>query len=113
MDEGKNCPACGKDIGMSAIYLASWPTKIKCPHCRAVLAYDIPGRQTFLIVAFPMCALLYTFSLTVQKVLSQEYALLAIGLLFTSWIALSFLFEFSIASYWRKHKKLRLVKKPQ
>ena len=39
MNDGKHCPACGKDIGLWAVLLAAWPSRVRCPHCRARLSY--------------------------------------------------------------------------
>ncbi|MBW8883351.1 MAG: hypothetical protein JF612_00950 [Planctomycetia bacterium] len=38
-NDGKHCPVCGKDVGMASMITALWPTRIKCPHCKARLAY--------------------------------------------------------------------------
>ena len=39
MNDGKHCPACGKDVGMASVMTALWPTRVKCPHCKTRLAY--------------------------------------------------------------------------
>src|SRR5262245_66234546 len=39
MNDGKHCPACGKDVGMASVMTALWPTRVKCPHCKMRLAY--------------------------------------------------------------------------
>ena len=39
MSDGKHCPACGKDVGMASVMTALWPSRVKCPHCKARLAY--------------------------------------------------------------------------
>jgi uncharacterized protein (DUF983 family) len=37
---GKDCPHCGKDIGVWAIFAAGSPSRIRCPSCHARLKYD-------------------------------------------------------------------------
>jgi len=39
MNDGKHCPACGKDVGMASVMTALWPSRVKCPHCKARLTY--------------------------------------------------------------------------
>lgn len=41
MSNGRNCPVCAEDIGLWPIVYSSAPRKIKCPHCKSILAYDI------------------------------------------------------------------------
>ena len=36
---GSTCPDCSKDIGFMAVYKASLPSRIKCPHCGARVSY--------------------------------------------------------------------------
>lgn len=36
---GSTCPDCDKDIGFMAVYKASLPSRIKCPHCGARVNY--------------------------------------------------------------------------
>jgi hypothetical protein len=39
MSPGKNCPSCGRDIGVLPIFSAGLPNRIWCPHCKARLRY--------------------------------------------------------------------------
>ncbi|MFI5455928.1 MAG: hypothetical protein ACHRXM_10805 [Isosphaerales bacterium] len=39
MNDGKHCPACGKDIGIWPIFSAGLPNRIWCPHRKARLCY--------------------------------------------------------------------------
>ncbi len=39
MSDGKHCPQCNEDIGLWPIVSAGLPTRIRCPWCRASLAY--------------------------------------------------------------------------
>jgi DNA-directed RNA polymerase subunit RPC12/RpoP len=61
MNDGKHCPACGKDIGLWSVLLAQTPTQVRCPHCRAKLKYERGTQIIFVIVvlAFPLLLLAY------------------------------------------------------
>lgn len=48
--EGKNCPCCGKDIGVWVIVKAPWPGKMKCKHCGSAFTYEKKGGQWFLLL---------------------------------------------------------------
>ena len=43
MPDGKHCPACGVDIGVWPIYSAGLPNRIRCPRCKARVAYRETG----------------------------------------------------------------------
>jgi hypothetical protein len=47
MAAGNECPECGENVGMRAIFLSSLPTRILCPHCKRYLRY---GDTSLLIV---------------------------------------------------------------
>ena len=34
MPTGNDCPVCGENIGMRAVFRAPVPNRIYCPHCR-------------------------------------------------------------------------------
>jgi hypothetical protein len=51
MDDGKHCPACGKDIGVWPIFSAGLPNRIWCPHCSARLRYRVTTGLLLVIVA--------------------------------------------------------------
>jgi hypothetical protein len=39
MPTGNDCPVCGENIGMWAVFRAPLPNRIYCPHCRERLRY--------------------------------------------------------------------------
>src|SRR5438552_766900 len=39
MPTGNDCPACGENIGMWAVFKAPLPNRIYCPHCGERLRY--------------------------------------------------------------------------
>ena len=49
MASGNDCPECGKNIGIMAVFKAPLPNRIWCPTCRARLEYG--GTGLLLIVA--------------------------------------------------------------
>ena len=48
MPTGNDCPACGENIGIGAVFKAPVPNRIYCPHCGERLRY---GETWGLIVA--------------------------------------------------------------
>lgn len=67
MSDGKHCPICGKDIGLWVVLLAAWPTRVRCPHCKARLSYGgsvllATGLVAFLAVLFYVVSLKYRLS---------------------------------------------------
>ena len=48
MPTGNDCPVCGENIGMLAVFRAPVPNRIYCPHCRERLRY---GDTNLMIVA--------------------------------------------------------------
>jgi hypothetical protein len=39
MPTGNDCPACGENIGLAAVFKAPVPNRIYCPHCGERLRY--------------------------------------------------------------------------
>ncbi len=52
MPTGNDCPACGENIGIWAVFRAPFPNRIFCPHCRERLRYG----HTDLLIAGAVCA---------------------------------------------------------
>jgi uncharacterized protein (DUF983 family) len=46
MPHGNDCPACGEDIGVWAVFKAPLPNRIYCPHCGERLRYGGTGPLT-------------------------------------------------------------------
>ncbi|RPI77112.1 MAG: hypothetical protein EHM45_10385 [Desulfobacteraceae bacterium] len=108
MDKGKHCPWCKEEIGLWAVIKAAWPTMIKCPTCGSKLTYEIGLGRFFLTQVLPavliMAFLSYAFAYLILKKTAVKP--LWIGLLL--FVILWSLFEFGIAVYWRKNKKLKI-----
>ena len=109
MDEGKRCPWCKEEIGLWAVIKAAWPTMIKCPACGSKLTYEIRLGRFLLTQVLPaglvMAFLSYAFSYLILKKTAVNplwFALLFFVILWS-------LFEFTIAVYWRKNKKLKIL----
>ena len=56
MPEGNECPACGRNIGIGAVFRAPVPNRIYCPHCRERLRYG----DTTLVIAAAVIVLVLT-----------------------------------------------------
>ena len=51
MSSGKHCPHCGRDIGVWAIFRATLPNRVWCPHCKTRLRYrNIKGLFALVVV---------------------------------------------------------------
>jgi hypothetical protein len=48
MPRGNECPACGENIGVLAVFRAPLPNRIYCPHCQERLRY---GHTDWLVAA--------------------------------------------------------------
>lgn len=105
MANGKQCPACGKDIGVWAIVAAGLPSRIRCPHCRTLLRYD----GTYALMALPfaivMLSALVVHEVAVDVGIARPGLVVVIQVLLT-WVPV----EFLLALYLRDHRKLHLVK---
>jgi hypothetical protein len=106
MADGKQCPACGRDIGVWPIVSAGLPSRIRCPHCFARIRYrGFAGVLLFLLAAFPVVAVAALWAASVIPGLSadvQPYA--AVGILLVSWAAV----ELAVARFLRGNRELFL-----
>jgi len=107
MTNGKQCPACGKDIGIWAIFAAGMPSRIRCPHCRARLRYD--GGSIVMGVAFAVVVvvILIAHEVAVDIGLTRPGLFTALLLLIT-WVPI----ELLLAIYLRDYRKLTVVERP-
>jgi len=106
MADGKQCPACGRDIGVWPILSAGLPSRIRCPHCFTRIRYrGIAGVLLFLLAAFPVVAVAALWAASVIPGLSadvQSYA--AVVILLVSWAAV----ELAVARFLRGNRELFL-----
>lgn len=108
MDNGKDCPNCGRDIGMWAIFSASLPNRIKCPHCSARLTYqDI--RRLLIILAILTVAVIAGSMYIVSQISTLrsiwEKLMVFSILLIVLWIPI----EYFTALFLRTRKALKRV----
>jgi hypothetical protein len=104
MANGRDCPVCGKDIGLRAVVTAGLPNRIRCPHCRTQLRYD--GMITILALPFVIVILaaLIIHEVAVDVGVTLPGLVLVIMVLLT-WIPV----ELFIALYLRDHRTLHRV----
>jgi hypothetical protein len=111
MSDGRHCPACKKDIGLWPVFLAVWPTRVKCPHCKSLLRYDINVWRTLFLFVIPLAVVFVVLPLVLMSYffggLDIIPLILALILYFVLWEA----FEIINAVYWRSHKTLEIVKR--
>lgn len=107
MTSGKRCPACGKDIGIWAIFAAGMPSRIRCPYCRARLRYD--GGSVVMGIAFAIVviAVLIAHEVAVDIGMTSPGFFTAVLLLIT-WVPV----ELLLAMYLRDHRSLKIVEPP-
>jgi hypothetical protein len=106
MASGRNCPVCGKDIGVWSIFAAGLPSRIRCPHCRTLLRYD----GALFLIAIPfllaMLAALVVHEAAIDLGLDRP-GLFVVVLLLVTWIPI----ELLLALYLRENRTLRRVER--
>jgi len=88
MNDGKHCPACGQDIGVWPVLMATLPNRIRCPHCKARLRYQNAGALivNLLVLLLALCAVFY-FSLRPRYGHGGlAFYLVVAGLAFAAWM---------------------------
>jgi hypothetical protein len=93
MNDGKHCPVCGKDIGIWPVLTAALPSRVRCPHCKARLAYENSGRLV-VTLGLLLLALAIVAFVGVGKVYSAmrwEYHLALAGLVLVVWMPVEWL----------------------
>jgi hypothetical protein len=106
MANGRNCPVCGKDIGVWSIFSAGMPSRIRCPHCRALLRYD----GSLFLVAIPfvlaMLAALILHEAAIDLGITRP-GLFVVVLLLVTWVPI----ELLLALYLRENRRLHPVER--
>jgi len=103
MADGKHCPSCGTDIGVWPIFSAGLPNLIRCPQCRARLAYQRTGG--FLAVVVLLSCVVIAVAYVLASFFPLKYHWFAfIVLVLGAWTPV----ELAVASYLRKNKVLEL-----
>ena len=108
MTNGKQCPACGKDIGIWAIFAAGMPSRIRCPYCRARLRYDGGSVVMGIALGVVVIVVLIAHEVAVDIGMSRP-GLFAAVLLLMTWVPI----ELLPAVYLRDSRRLKMVGRPQ
>lgn len=107
MNDGRNCPACRKDIGLWPIFSALLPNRVTCPHCHARLGYRGVGLLTVILVllmtTLGIVAYFAAFALPLTGSVQRVGAI--IGMLLIVYIPI----EIWAAQYLRRNKALYRV----
>jgi len=101
--EGKRCPACGRDIGIWAVFAAGLPTRIRCPHCKARLSYR--GAMPIVIVMLLLLGPVVYGSYRAAQALGdvRSWRLLFAGLVLVAWAPI----ELGFSLYLRARRDLQ------
>jgi hypothetical protein len=69
MPSGNDCPRCGRNIGIGAVFKAPVPNRIYCPHCGERLRYgDTAGPITAAVFfLFVLCGIALVLGLTFRS----------------------------------------------
>jgi DNA-directed RNA polymerase subunit RPC12/RpoP len=102
MSSGKNCPSCGRDIGMWAVIRAPLPNRIRCPHCNSRLQYRISK-------AVPITAVLIGIAFAVGAIALDEMGVIRRAVVWGVGLAVMAVFELVIARYLRERRTLEVV----
>jgi hypothetical protein len=104
MTDGKHCPACGKDIGLSTIMVAPLPNLIRCPHCRTRLVYRDTARVLVLLLLLATALGVGAFVAVERLPLPNLWTRLAVIIagMFLLWLPI----ELWAAIYLRRTKRL-------
>jgi hypothetical protein len=105
MANGKLCPACGKDIGIWAIFAAGLPSRIRCPHCRTLLRYQGGVAIVALPFAVVILAAIIGHEAAVDLGVPRPSIFTALMVLVT-WVPV----ELLLALYLRDHRTLLLAR---
>jgi len=103
MNDGKHCPACNSDIGVWPIFSAGLPNFIRCPKCRARLAYRQTGFVTLVLAPVVAVCFIGAYYLSFIFEGNRRYAAF-IAIMLGLWMPV----EVVIAYYLRQNKVLEL-----
>ena len=108
MEDGSHCPRCQNDIGLWPVFVAGWPTRIKCPHCGARLGYDFRVWRVFALLVVPLVIVLTVVSAAIAYSTFWHLGIVPSAICaLVVFVGLWAMFECFIAAYLRNHKVLR------
>jgi uncharacterized protein (DUF983 family) len=87
-NDGKHCPACGRDIGLWPVFSAILPSRVRCPHCQASLAYGNSSHLVLglLVLGVLLGGLAYFLALRLQIKDRIQFHAVAVGLFVMLWL---------------------------
>jgi len=87
-NDGKHCPECRRDIGLWAVFSAILPTRVRCPHCKASLAYSNSSRLVvgLLVLGLLLGGLAYFLALRLQIKDRFQFHFVAVALFTVLWL---------------------------
>jgi uncharacterized protein (DUF983 family) len=100
MGDGKHCPACGVDIGVWPVFSAGLPNRLRCPRCKARLAYRRTG--LLWLVILPVLAAVVVVSYHVASAFdpqSPQWPLVFVGVMLASWVPVELLSAWYLRAY--------------
>jgi hypothetical protein len=112
MGDGKHCPACGTDIGVWPIFSAALLKLIRCPRCKARIAYQEIGAVLAILLSIRLLVwgivVAAAFYLAWGPFESKLSRLGFIALVLGAWILVELPVEIFIAWYLRANKVLEI-----
>jgi hypothetical protein len=81
--DGKHCPACGVDIGIWPVATAVFPSRVRCPHCRSLLAYRGPWRITAVMMGITLVFVTFSAYLVLNVGLTATWQAVLVYLAIT------------------------------
>jgi len=110
MNDGKHCPACGKDIGIWPVLSATLPNRIRCPHCRARLSYENAGALMLnvLLLLIVLCVAMYYLLRQHDRTTGIMFYVHVAALAFLAWLPVELATTFYMRSRGRLQKRDKL-----
>ncbi len=111
MNPGKNCPHCGRDIGVWPIFSAALPNRIWCPHCKSRLRYRNTTGSLATVLAIGLLVAVGAYGAAERLAPSDSFAIWA-GVFVLIIAALWSLLELLAAWYLRHRYELEVLEPP-
>jgi hypothetical protein len=110
MNDGKHCPRCEKDIGIWPVLSATLPNRIRCPHCRARLAYENAGALMInvLLLLIVLCVASYFVERQYDRSTGVMFYVHVAALAFLAWLPIELAATFYVRSRGRLQNRDKL-----